>query len=136
MATKGGVPETLLKKRKRDEQWAANRAASSEASKKKAKAGRKEIFKRAEQYVKEYRNQVGASCLVWYCQSDTGLTVLLLVSYRCGIFLCQSKDAAQVCFVQANDIAFDVGRLRVSLVILWHILLWLALLQPTACTIL
>lgn len=63
MATKGAVPESLLKKRKRDEEWAAKRAANSEAAKKKAKGGRKDIFKRAEAYVKEYRDQV---CLLPY----------------------------------------------------------------------
>lgn len=51
------VPETLLKKRKRDEEWEAKRTATTDASKKKAKAGRKDIFKRAEQYVREYRAQ-------------------------------------------------------------------------------
>ena len=54
----GQVPETVLKKRKRDEEWAAKKASSVTEGKKKAKAGRKDIFKRAEQYVKEYRQQV------------------------------------------------------------------------------
>ncbi|KAK9791128.1 hypothetical protein WJX73_003406 [Symbiochloris irregularis] len=54
---KGGIPETLLKKRKRDEEWASKRTATSDAAKKKAKNSRKEIFKRAEAYVKEYRSQ-------------------------------------------------------------------------------
>ena len=58
MATKGAVPETLLKKRKREEEWAAKRSAAASDSKKKARAGRKDIFKRAETYVKEYRAQV------------------------------------------------------------------------------
>lgn len=57
------VPETLLKKRKRDEEWEAKRTATTDASKKKAKAGRKDIFKRAEQYVREYRAQV-RSCVL------------------------------------------------------------------------
>ena len=52
------VPESALKKRKRDEDWAAKRAALVTDKKKKAKTDRREIFKRAEQYVKEYRAQV------------------------------------------------------------------------------
>jgi len=51
------VPELLAKKRKRDEQWAAQKAAASVAAKVKSAATRKEIFKRAENYVQEYREQ-------------------------------------------------------------------------------
>jgi large subunit ribosomal protein L7e len=51
------VPETALKKRKRDEAWAAKKA-TAEAEKKAASVKNKElIFKRAEKYVKEYRDQ-------------------------------------------------------------------------------
>jgi large subunit ribosomal protein L7e len=53
----GPVPELLVKKRKRDEAWAAKRAAAALEARKKARASRREIFKRAEQYVKEYREQ-------------------------------------------------------------------------------
>jgi len=56
---KGQVPETILKKRKRDDEWAAKKAAVVADTKKKSKSNRKDIFKRAEQYVKEYRDQVG-----------------------------------------------------------------------------
>lgn len=56
--TKGQVPESILKKRKRDEDWAAKKAAAVADTKKKSKASRKDIFKRAEKYVKEYRDQV------------------------------------------------------------------------------
>jgi len=48
------VPETVLKKRRRDEQWAATKAAEKEAKLADSKKKRKVIFKRAEQYVKEY----------------------------------------------------------------------------------
>jgi large subunit ribosomal protein L7e len=51
------VPESVLKKRKRNEQWAANKAAEVDAAKAKSKASRKVIFKRAEQYTKEYLSQ-------------------------------------------------------------------------------
>ncbi len=54
----GTVPESVLKKRKRDEDWAAKKAATAGDAKKKSRDQRKEIFKRAESYVKEYRDQV------------------------------------------------------------------------------
>jgi len=47
----------LAKKRKRDEQWAAEKAASAVEAKKKARTTRSAIFKKAEQYVKEYRSK-------------------------------------------------------------------------------
>jgi large subunit ribosomal protein L7e len=52
------VPETLLKKRKRDEEWASARTQQLEASRNKNAKNRQLIFKRAEQYIKEYRSQV------------------------------------------------------------------------------
>ena len=54
----GQVPELLVKKRKRDEAWAAKRAAAALEARKKSREARRDIFKRAEQYVKEYRTQV------------------------------------------------------------------------------
>lgn len=57
----GTVPESVLKKRKRDEDWAAKKAANAGELKKKSREQRKEIFKRAENYVKEYRDQVQRS---------------------------------------------------------------------------
>ena len=56
------VPESVLKKRKRDEQWAAQKAAAAADAKKASEAKREEIFKRAEKYVKEYRDQVSVRC--------------------------------------------------------------------------
>merc|ERR1712188_317589 len=52
-----GVPESLLKKRKTREKIVAERKAAEAAQKKKAKGQRKVIFKRAEKYVEEYRQQ-------------------------------------------------------------------------------
>jgi ferritin-like metal-binding protein YciE len=52
------VPELLLKKRNRDAAWAEKRATAALEARKKAREQRKEIFKRAEQYVNEYRQQV------------------------------------------------------------------------------
>merc|ERR1712063_68823 len=51
------VPESVLKKRKRNEEWAAKKAAEATTAKSAAKAKRQDIFKRAEKYVAEYRSQ-------------------------------------------------------------------------------
>lgn len=48
------VPETILKKRKQNEKAREERLVAATAARKAAKAKRKVIFKRAEQYVKEY----------------------------------------------------------------------------------
>lgn len=52
------VPESILKKRKRDDEWAAKQAALALQKKEKRRLQRKDIFKRAEKYVQEYRQQV------------------------------------------------------------------------------
>ncbi|GHP06307.1 60S ribosomal protein L7 [Pycnococcus provasolii] len=51
------VPESLLKKRKRNDAWAAAKAAEADKAKKDHKAKRAAMFKRAEAYVKEYREK-------------------------------------------------------------------------------
>lgn len=51
------VPETLLKKRKSQEKARAERAADLESKRKANKEKRTQIFKRAEKYVQEYRQQ-------------------------------------------------------------------------------
>merc|ERR1719482_320188 len=51
------VPESLLKKRRRDERLAKERAATKAADTLRRKAKRKSAFKSAEKYVKEYRQQ-------------------------------------------------------------------------------
>ncbi|KAJ0239837.1 60S ribosomal protein L7-3 [Hirschfeldia incana] len=48
------VPESVLKKIKREEEWALAKKQEAEAAKKKSVVTRKLIFKRAEQYAKEY----------------------------------------------------------------------------------
>ena len=55
---KAVVPESLLKKRQRDEKWALEKTEKAAVAKKEAKDKRKVIFKKAEAYVKEYRAQV------------------------------------------------------------------------------
>lgn len=56
------VPETLLKKRKRDEQWAAAKSAELSAAKTRNAKNRTLIFKRAQQYQEEYEKQVRWPC--------------------------------------------------------------------------
>jgi len=51
------VPETLLKKRKSHEKSAADKIAALKKKHKAAREKRREIFKRADQYVKEYRSK-------------------------------------------------------------------------------
>lgn len=51
------VPETVLKKRKNNEEWAIRRRESLEARKQITKEKRKLIFRRAEQYIKEFRDK-------------------------------------------------------------------------------
>ena len=62
----GKIPESVLKKRKRAEDWATKRQATKTEFKNKAKANRKECFQRAEKYVKEYRSQVGCIRRPWF----------------------------------------------------------------------
>ncbi|XP_065878857.1 large ribosomal subunit protein uL30w [Euphorbia lathyris] len=54
---KMAVPESVLKKQKRAEEWALAKKQELEAAKKKATEGRKLIFNRAKQYAKEYDQQ-------------------------------------------------------------------------------
>ena len=51
------VPETILKRRKRQAENRANRAKDAIKAKVARKARRVEIFKRAEKYAKEYQEQ-------------------------------------------------------------------------------
>ena len=51
------IPESVLKKRKAVEKWAASRIAHQKSQVKKNRTQRQEIFKRAESYVKEYRQK-------------------------------------------------------------------------------
>ncbi|KAJ3100522.1 60S ribosomal protein L7 [Phlyctochytrium planicorne] len=56
-AKKATVPESVLKKRKTLEKLQAERAAKALVAQKEKREKRKVIFKRAEQYVKEYRSK-------------------------------------------------------------------------------
>jgi hypothetical protein len=52
------VPELAAKKAKREEAWATQKAADALEARKKAKETRRVIFKKAAQYVSEFRQQV------------------------------------------------------------------------------
>eukprot|EP00178_Gracilaria_changii_P021428 TRINITY_DN63689_c0_g1_i1.p1 TRINITY_DN63689_c0_g1~~TRINITY_DN63689_c0_g1_i1.p1 ORF type:complete len:258 (+),score=41.24 TRINITY_DN63689_c0_g1_i1:45-776(+) len=59
MASQGAVvpvPESFLKKRKNADEIKQKRAERNQAARKRNKKARREIFKRAERYVKEYRD--------------------------------------------------------------------------------
>ncbi|KAL2904671.1 60S ribosomal protein L7-2 [Bienertia sinuspersici] len=56
-ATKAVVPESVLKKKKREEEWALAKKQDLDAEKKKRSENRKLIFKRAAKYANEYENQ-------------------------------------------------------------------------------
>ncbi|KAF0900487.1 hypothetical protein E2562_032094 [Oryza meyeriana var. granulata] len=56
-AKAAAVPESVLRKRKREEQWAADKKEKVLAEKKKAVESRKLIFARAKQYAQEYDSQ-------------------------------------------------------------------------------
>ncbi|GLT54288.1 hypothetical protein SLA2020_274990 [Shorea laevis] len=56
-AVKAVIPESLLKKRKREEDWALAKKQGLEATKKKNTENRKLIYKRAKKYAEEYEEQ-------------------------------------------------------------------------------
>ncbi|KAJ4958162.1 hypothetical protein NE237_025273 [Protea cynaroides] len=51
------IQETVLKKRKNNEEWAIKRREQLEQRKQRGKENQKLVFKRAEQYIKEHRNK-------------------------------------------------------------------------------
>ncbi|RLM79617.1 60S ribosomal protein L7-3-like [Panicum miliaceum] len=56
-AKAAAVPESVLRKRNREEQWAADKKEKALADRKKALESRKIIFARAKQYAQEYDAQ-------------------------------------------------------------------------------
>jgi large subunit ribosomal protein L7e len=62
-AAKVAVPESVLRKAKREEQWASDKKEKALAEKKKAIESRKVIFTRAKQYAEEYEAQVRSPLL-------------------------------------------------------------------------
>lgn len=58
------VPESVLKKQKREGEWALAKTQELEAAKKKRAENRKLIYNRAKQYAKEYEEHVNVTCPV------------------------------------------------------------------------
>lgn len=70
-----------MKHRKRVESWSAQKAAADKKEEKRLEEKKKIIFKRAEQYVKEYRDQVshtfnlfGSITMISGARSETSVT--------------------------------------------------------------
>jgi len=127
------VPESVLKRRKRDEDWAAKKVAAAGDAKKKARNSRQEIFKRAESYVKEYRNQVRAgfhghrSSTLQPCKTSPQRPLLFLLA----AFFCEH---AAILIFTLSFIFLQVS--TNPLHVLWFDTWWLACLgyAPTIVT--
>lgn len=91
---KGLIPESVLKKRKREEQWALEVKEKLEEKRKKNRENRKLISKRAEQYAKEYENQVGERSKCLFFLSDLYFSLQCLL--KCIAFLKQEKELSQL----------------------------------------
>ena len=127
------VPESVLKRRKRDEDWAAKKVAAAGDAKKKARNSRQDIFKRAESYVKEYRNQVRAgfyghrSSTLQPCEISILAPIAL---FACCLLL---RACCFLWFSTSSHIFLQVS--TTSLHVLWFDTWWLACLvsAPTTC---
>lgn len=74
-AVKAVIPESLLKKRKREEDWALAKKQELEVTKKKNTENRKLIFNRAKKYAKEYEEEVYISYLYAHLVHDGSLII-------------------------------------------------------------
>lgn len=72
------VPESVLKKQKREEEWALAKKQELEAAKKKRVQSRKLIYNRAKQYAKEYDDQVHISLCFFVAYHNLGFISLRL----------------------------------------------------------
>lgn len=87
------VPESVLKKRKREEQWALAKKQGLESAKKKNSENRKLIYNRAKQYAKEYDEQVHIQYpIVEYCSNLLFYLSVLNLSLVFLKFICQQKE--------------------------------------------
>lgn len=74
------IPESVLKKKKREEEWALAKKQELEAAKKKNTENRKLIYNRAKQYAKEYEQQVISSVLyINSCLTSSQSAKVLLI---------------------------------------------------------
>ena len=65
---KGVIPESHLKKKKRNEEWELAKKQELEVAKKKKVENRKLIYTRAKQYAKEYEAQVNVLFCLDLCK--------------------------------------------------------------------
>ena len=87
------IPESVLKKRKREEEWALEKKKGSEALKKKNAENRKLIYNRAKLYAKGYSEQVVINFfIVWLNGLCNGFWVLNSLFW----VLCQEKELIQL----------------------------------------
>ena len=89
------VPESVLRKRKREEQWAADKKEKALADRKKALESRKIIFARAKQYAQEYDAQVSTLCA----------PALLDLAVPCCFLLCLAEYSCYDDIASASDLA-------------------------------
>ncbi|XP_010678597.2 60S ribosomal protein L7-2 [Beta vulgaris subsp. vulgaris] len=91
-ATKVVVPESVLKKQKREEEWALAKKQELDAQKKQRAENRKIIFKRAQQYSKEYENQEKEAISLrreaklkggFYVEPEAKLLLSFVLEYQC-----------------------------------------------------
>lgn len=74
---KAVVPESVLKKRKRNEEWALAKKQEIEATKKKNAENRKLIYIRAKQYSKQYEEQVLTIMIPLWCYHFINIHLIL-----------------------------------------------------------
>lgn len=67
------VPESVLKKRKRAEEWALAKKQALESAKKTNSDNRKLIYIRAKKYAQEYDEQV---CTIMHCSISVAILAL------------------------------------------------------------
>lgn len=94
---KAVIPESVLKKRKRNEEWALAKNAEIEACKKQAREKRKVIFKQAEKFAADYEEQVCHLVLNCHC------SCFVFVQIFSFIFL---PGKSRSCAILASDDVF------------------------------
>ena len=77
------IPESVLKKKKREEEWALAKRQEVEALKKKNAENRKLIFNRAKQYSKEYAEKVIRFSSSSFCVICYLIDMFLLLNFNC-----------------------------------------------------
>merc|ERR1711977_95907 len=113
------VPETLLKKRKSQEKAREERTAELEKKKKAQKEKRGVIFKRAEKYVKEYRDQEREKIRLQRLAKQEGTfyipaedKLVFIVHINNGVFVRMTKATLEMLKVVEPWIAYGYPNLK------------------------